>query len=93
MGLAACGGPDPTPPADGAASASAINASVAEAQNLAVNAQMEASGAPNTPEARQDAARNVLGEGDTPAGGGGAAAAQRPTTVDPSAGDPLPPQR
>jgi len=94
--LAACGGPDPTPKADGSASASEINAAVAEAQNTAVDAKMNVEGHPNTPEEREKVAKDVLGEANTVAGtasGGneGSAAARqgRPTTVAPSAGDPL----
>ena len=97
--LAACGEADPTPPADNAASAGAINASVAQAQNTAVNAQLDATGAPNTPQARQEAAQNVLGDSNAAGGtgaagtGAGAGARQgRPTTVNPAAGDPLPAQ-
>jgi hypothetical protein len=92
--LAACGKPDPTPAADGSASATAINAAVAQAQNTAVDAQVNASGAADTAEEREKIAKNVLGESNTAAGTGAAAAARqgRPATVDPSAGDPLPAQ-
>lgn len=91
---AGCGGPDPTPPADDSASAGAINASVAEAQDIAVNAQLEATGAPDTPQARAEAAKNVLGDSEAASATAGSAAARqgRPATVDPSAGDPLPAQ-
>ena len=96
-GLAACGGGDPTPPPDGSASAREINAAVAQAQNTAVNAQMDARGTPDTPQAREKVAQNVLGEANTSAGesgaGAGAAAREgRPTTVNPAVGDPLPAQ-
>ncbi|HEX8215506.1 MAG TPA: hypothetical protein VF582_08565 [Allosphingosinicella sp.] len=92
--LAACGKPDPTPKADGSASAEAINASVEEAQATAVDAKMNSAGAADTPEEREKVAKDVLGESNTAAStGGGAAARQgRPATVDPSAGDPLPAQ-
>ena len=62
LALSACGSPDPTPEANAAATASEINASVTQAQNTAVNAQMVAEGAPNTPAERQEAAQNVLGD-------------------------------
>lgn len=93
LALTACGKPDPTPPADDSASAGAINASVAEAQNEAVDAQLEATGAPDTQQAREQAAQNVLGDSSAAGTGAGAAARRgRPATVDPSAGDPLPAQ-
>lgn len=62
LALSGCGSADPTPEANGAASAGEINASVTQAQNTAVNAQMVAEGAPNTPAERQEAAKNVLGD-------------------------------
>lgn len=94
VALAACGERDPSSRENGAASAGAINASVAEAQSTAVDARMNAAGAPDTPEEREKIAKNVLGESNTAASTGGSAAARqgRPTTVDPGAGDPLPPQ-
>ncbi|HEV2080655.1 MAG TPA: hypothetical protein VGR19_12295 [Allosphingosinicella sp.] len=93
LALAACGKSDPATP-EGSASAQEINAAVAQAQRTAVNAQMDARGMPDTPQAREKVAKNVLGEANTSAGkAAGAAARQgRPTTVDPSLGDPLPAQ-
>jgi hypothetical protein len=93
--IAACGKPDPTPKPDGSASAAAINAAVQEAQAVAVDAQVNAAGGPDTPEEREKVAKEVLGESNTAAGtpAGAAAARQgRPAIVDPRAGDPLPSQ-
>ena len=94
LALCACGKADPVTPPEGSASAQEINAAVARAQNTAVNAQMDARGTPDTPQARENVAKNVLGEANTSAGAGAGAAARqvRPTTVDPSVGDPLPRQ-
>ncbi len=88
IALAACGKSDPAAAPEGSASAGEINAAVAQAQRTAVNAQMDARGTPDTPQAREKVAQNVLGEKNTSAG----AREGRPTTVDPSVGDPPPAQ-
>jgi hypothetical protein len=92
LALSACGKGDPTPPPAGSASAGEINAAVAEAQNTAVNAQLDARGVADTPQEREKVAKNVLGEANTVAGGSGAGRQGRPAVVDPAAGDPLPAQ-
>jgi predicted small lipoprotein YifL len=58
--LAACGGSDPVPDADEAATGQAIEASVNEAQNRAVEAQLNATGEANASEAREQVAENLL---------------------------------
>lgn len=94
LALAACGKSDSSAPREGSASAQEINAAVAQAQRTAVNAQMDARGTPDTPQAREKVAKNVLGEANTSAGTSAGAAARegRPATVGPAMGDPLPPQ-
>ncbi len=91
--LAACGGSDdPTPPADESASATAINASVDRAEDIAANAQLNASGNPNTPEGRADLAKNIIDESEARGTAGQAregASGLRPSPVDPGAGDAL----
>ena len=87
--LAACGESDPTPEAEDAASAPAINAAVEEAENIAVNAQLAAEG--NLHPAEENVARKLIDDGDDQSVAPNSRAAQRPTKVDPSAGDPLPP--
>ena len=61
--LAGCGGrSDPVPDADGAASAPAIEQSVKQAANTAIEAQLNGTGQAGDPEAREDVALNVIGE-------------------------------
>ncbi len=94
LALAACGKSDSGASREGSASAQEINSAVAQAQRTAVNAQMDARGAPDTPQAREKVAKNVLGEANTAAGTSAGAAPRegRPAVVDPARGDPLPPQ-
>ena len=62
--LVACGGSDPVPDADEAAPGPAIEASVDRAENKAIEAQLNATGQPATPEAREQVAENLLGSTD-----------------------------
>jgi hypothetical protein len=93
LALAACGSGDPTPDPDDAANAAAINASVETANAQAEVAQdlANAQVAPAS-DGSHPAMDSLGGEDEAPAGSQ-AAREGRPTTADPAAGDPLPPQR
>jgi predicted small lipoprotein YifL len=90
--LAACGGADPTPPADESATATEINASVEQAEEIAANAQLNVSGYPDTNEGRADLATNIVEESERRGTAGEAregASGLRPSPVDPGNGDTL----
>ena len=60
---AGCGGAaDPVTDKDEAASAPAIEQSVKQAANTAIEAELKATGRENDPEARNEVALNVIGE-------------------------------
>lgn len=90
--LPACGGSDPTPPADESATASAINSSVERAEDIAANAQLNASGLPDTDQGRTDLANNIIEQSEERGTAGQAnegASGLRSSPVDPAAGDAL----
>lgn len=90
--VAACGGSDPTPPAGESASANAINATVERAEDIAANAQLNASGTPDTAQGRADLAENIIEDSEARGTAGQAregASGLRPSPVDPKAGDPI----
>ena len=64
--LAACGGSDPVTDPEDAASAPAIEATVNQAQNTAIEAQLNATGRPGDPQAREEVARNLMVDTDAP---------------------------